>query len=93
MRSNADRSLSEIVDALLIRFGLEILDLVPGRVSTEVNARLSFDTEVTIERAHRIITLYVVAGIDRQRVLIKIDSTWEGTRAAQVLEREGITAT
>jgi transaldolase len=79
-----------IVDAVLVRFGLEILKLVPGRVSTEVDARLSFDTAATIARAHRIMGHYEAAGIGRERVLIKIASTWEGIQAARSLEKEGI---
>jgi len=82
--------LDEVVDQVLVRFGLEILKVVPGRVSTEVDARLSFDTAATIARAHRLIALYEAAGIGRDRVLIKIASTWEGIQAARVLEREGI---
>ena len=82
--------LPDIVDAVLVRFGLEILKIVPGRVSTEVDARLSFDTEATIARARRIIGLYEAAGIPRERVLIKIASTWEGIAAARLLEAEGI---
>jgi transaldolase len=84
------KALDEIVDQVLVRFGLEILKVVPGRVSTEVDARLSFDTAATIERAHRIMALYEAAGIGRDRVLIKIASTWEGIQAAAHLEREGI---
>lgn len=84
------KPLDEIVDQVLVRFGLEILQVVPGRVSTEVDARLSFDTAATIERAHRIMALYEAAGIGRDRVLIKIASTWEGIQAAAHLEREGI---
>jgi transaldolase len=83
-------ALDAIVDRVLVRFGQEILKVVPGRVSTEVDARLSFDTAATLERAHRLIALYEAAGIGRERVLIKIASTWEGIRAAEVLEREGI---
>jgi transaldolase len=82
--------LQEIVDQVLVRFGREILKVVPGRVSTEVDARLSFDTAATIARAHHLIGLYEDAGIARDRVLIKIASTWEGIQAARVLEREGI---
>jgi transaldolase len=82
--------LDRIVDQVLLRFGLEILKVVPGRVSTEVDARLSFDRAATIERARRIIGLYQQAGINRDRVLVKIASTWEGIQAAAVLEREGI---
>jgi transaldolase len=84
------RPLDRLVDELLVRFGVEILKLVPGRVSTEVDARLSFDTAGTIARAHRIVELYERAGIDRERVLIKIASTWEGIQAAKALEHEGI---
>jgi transaldolase len=84
------RSLEDIVDRVLVRFGLEILKLVPGRVSTEVDARLSFDPAATVARAQRLIGLYERAGIGRDRVLIKIAATWEGIRAAAQLEREGI---
>ncbi|MBT9456880.1 MAG: transaldolase [Burkholderiaceae bacterium] len=82
--------LDEIVDQVLVRFGLEILKVVPGRVSTEVDARLSFDMAASIARAHRIIELYEQAGIGRERVLIKLASTWEGIQAAAALEHEGI---
>jgi transaldolase len=78
------------MDKLMVNFGCEILKIVPGRVSTEVDASLSFDREGTVRKAHRLIGLYEEAGIDRQRVLIKIASTWEGIRAAAELEREGI---
>jgi transaldolase len=87
---HAGRPLDEVVDAVLVRFGLEILKLVPGRVSTEVDARLSFDTEATVARARRLMALYESAGIARGRVLVKIAATWEGIRAAERLEREGI---
>lgn len=83
-------ALDEIVDRVLVRFGLEILKVVPGRVSTEVDARLSFDRAATVARARRIMALYEAAGIPRERVLIKIASTWEGIQAAAELEREGI---
>ncbi len=82
--------LAEVVDAVLVRFGREILKVVPGRVSTEVDARLSFDTAATVARAQRLIGLYEAAGIARERVLIKIAATWEGIRAAEQLERQGI---
>ncbi|RRS02869.1 transaldolase [Aquabacterium soli] len=82
--------LDVIVDHTLVRFGQEILKVIPGRVSTEVDARLSFDTEATLARARRIIGLYEAAGTDRQRVLIKVAATWEGIQAARVLEQEGI---
>ena len=83
-------ALPAVVDQVLVRFGLEILKLVPGRVSTEVDARLSFDTAATVARAQQLIALYEAAGIQRQRVLIKIAATWEGIRAAEALERQGI---
>jgi len=83
-------ALEAIVDEVLVRFGREILKVVPGRVSTEVDARASFDTEATVARARRIIGLYEAAGIARERVLIKIAATWEGIRAAEQLQREGI---
>jgi transaldolase len=75
---------------LAIAFGKKILAIVPGRVSTEVDARLSYDTEATIKQAHSIIAQYDAAGIGRERILVKIASTWEGIRAAEVLEKEGI---
>jgi transaldolase len=78
------------VDQVFVNFGREILKYIPGRVSTEVDARLSFDTEKSIEKARRFIQLYERAGVDRERVLIKLASTWEGIRAAEKLEREGI---
>ncbi|HVK32171.1 MAG TPA: transaldolase [Burkholderiaceae bacterium] len=84
------KALDRIVDQVLVRFGLEILKVVPGRVSTEVDARLSFDTAATIARAHRLIELYERAGVARERVLIKVASTWEGIQAAKALEHEGI---
>ena len=83
-------ALDAIVDQVLVRFGLEILKVVPGRVSTEVDARLSFDTAATLARARRLIGLYEAAGITRDRVLIKIAATWEGIQAARVLEQDGI---
>lgn len=79
-----------LCDRTLVKFGLQILSIVPGRVSSEVDARLSFDTEATLARARRLMSLYEAEGIDRKRVLIKIAATWEGIRAAQILEREGI---
>jgi transaldolase len=78
------------IDRLLVRFGCEILATIPGRVSTEVDARLSFDTVATVARAKRIMALYEAQGVKRERVLIKIASTWEGIQAAAELEREGI---
>lgn len=87
---NRHHALDEIMDRLLVRFGCEILNLVPGRVSTEVDARLSFDTAATVVRAERIVALYRAQGIDAERVLIKIASTWEGIQAAAQLEQRGI---
>ena len=84
------RPLDEIMDRLLVRFGCEILSLIPGRVSTEVDARLSFDTSATVTRAERIIGLYQAQGIHVDRVLIKVAATWEGIQAAAQLERRGI---
>jgi transaldolase len=82
--------LDVVMDHLLVRFGCEILKTIPGRVSTEVDARLSFDTAATLARARRIMGLYEAQGISRQRVLIKVAATWEGIQAAAELEREGI---
>ena len=82
--------LDVVMDHLLVRFGCEILKTIPGRVSTEVDARLSFDTVATVARARRIMALYAEQGIARERVLIKIAATWEGIQAAAELEREGI---
>ncbi len=79
-----------MLDRILILFGVEILEIVPGRVSTEVDARLSFDTQGTIDKAHQLIGFYEKEGISRDRVLIKIASTWEGIKAAESLEKEGI---
>ena len=84
------RALDEIVDRLLVRFGCEILSIIPGRVSTEVDARLSFDTNATVARGERLIELYQAQGIHIDRVLIKVASTWEGIQAAEQLERKGI---
>ena len=79
-----------VMDRVIVAFGLEILKRVPGRVSSEVDARLSFDTEGTVAKARDIMALYEAAGVPRERVLIKIASTWEGIRAAEILEKEGI---
>jgi transaldolase len=85
------KAIDEVIDRLLVRFGTEILALVPGRVSTEIDARMSFDTAATVARAERIVALYRAEGIDPgQRVLIKIAATWEGIEAARLLERRGI---
>ncbi|MDP2138263.1 MAG: transaldolase, partial [Candidatus Didemnitutus sp.] len=83
-------SLDTLIDELLVLFGAEILKIVPGRVSTEVDARLSFDTAGSIAKAHEIISLYERAGLGRERVLIKIASTWEGIKAAEALQKEKI---
>jgi transaldolase len=85
-----DRALDEITDRLLVRFGCEILSIIPGRVSTEVDARLSFDANATVARGERLIELYQAQGIHIDRVLIKVAATWEGIQAAQQLERKGI---
>jgi transaldolase len=92
LQSPGDRAAraEAFMDKLLVSFGCEILEIVPGRVSTEVDAGLSFDTEGTLVKAHRLVGLYQKAGVGRERVLIKIASTWEGIRAAEKLEREGI---
>ena len=86
----ADARVTAFMDTLLVSFGCEILKIVPGRVSTEVDASLSFNSEGTIDKARKLIGLYEQAGFDRERVLIKVASTWEGIRAAERLEREGI---
>ena len=80
----------DMMDKLAVNFGAEILNIIPGRVSTEVDARLSFDTDATVLRAESLISLYDQAGVDRSRILIKIASTWEGIQAAGELERRGI---
>jgi transaldolase len=90
VQAHRGKSSSEIIDQLLITFGLKILAIIPGRVSTETDARLSFDTEGTIAKARQLIALYEAAGMKRERVLIKIASTWEGICAAKVLQQEGI---
>ncbi len=87
--SNAQQ-LANCCDRFAVDIGREILDVIPGRISTEVDARLSFDTKATVERAHKLIAMYGDAGIDRERILIKIAATWEGIRAAQQLENKGI---
>ena len=88
--ARAEEVVREALDEICVTFGKEILKIVPGRVSTEVDARLSYDTEATITKARKLVGLYRQAGIGRDRVLIKIASTWEGIRAAEQLEREGI---
>lgn len=89
-KQGKSKTVSEILDQVFVNFGLEILKLVPGRVSTEVDARLSFDVEGSIQKAHHLIKLYEAAGVDRKRILIKLASTWEGVMAAKTLEKEGI---
>lgn len=90
VQAHRGRPLDELADRLLVRFGTEILQTIPGRVSTEVDARLSFDEDATYARAERLIELYQAAGVPTERVLIKIAATWEGIRAAERLERRGI---
>src|SRR5271163_337708 len=85
-----DEMAEEFIDRLFVGFGSEILKVIPGRVSTEVAASLSFDTDATIAKARKLISLYEKKGVARQRILIKIASTWEGIRAAELLEKEGI---
>jgi transaldolase len=84
------RPVDEIMDRLLVRFGVEILSIIPGRVSTEVDARLSFDAAATVARGERLIALYQAQGISADRVLIKVAATWEGIQAAKLLEERGI---
>lgn len=84
------QQLIDAEDKLAVNIGLEILKIVPGRISTEVDARLSYDTQATVERARKLIALYNAAGISNDRILIKIASTWQGIRAAEILEKEGI---
>lgn len=84
------RDVGELMDRLLVRFGCEILAIIPGRVSTEVDARLSFDTEASVARAERLVELYQAEGVHVERVLIKVAATWEGIEAARRLERRGI---
>lgn len=88
--NNAQQQVIDAADKLSVLIGLEILKIVPGRISTEVDARLSFDTQASIAKAHKLIAMYNEAGISNDRILIKIASTWEGIKAAEQLEREGI---
>ena len=88
--ANKAQQLIDAEDKLAVNIGLEILKIVPGRISTEVDARLSYDTQATVEKARKLIALYNAAGISNDRVLIKIASTWQGIRAAEILEKEGI---
>ena len=88
--SDKAQQLIDAEDKLAVNIGLEILKIVPGRISTEVDARLSYDTQATVEKARKLIALYNAAGISNDRILIKIASTWQGIRAAEILEKEGI---
>ena len=88
--ANKAQQLIDAEDKLAVNIGLEILKIVPGRISTEVDARLSYDTQATVEKARKLIALYNAAGISNDRILIKIASTWQGIRAAEILEKEGI---
>ena len=88
--SDAEQQIIDAGDKLSVTIGTDIVNIVPGRISTEVDARLSFDTADSIEKAHKLVTLYKEAGIDKSRILIKLASTWEGIKAAEALEKEGI---
>jgi transaldolase len=90
VRDNLNASTGEVIDHLLIAFGKQILNIIPGRVSTEIDARLSFDIEGSVAKGRELIALYEKAGVPRERVLIKMAATWEGIRAAEQLERDGI---
>ncbi len=90
VQANRSAPLEAQVDAVLVAFGLEILKVIPGRVSSEVDARLSFDTQATVQRARQIMQRYQAAGISHERVLIKIAATWEGIQAARILQAEGM---
>ncbi len=85
-----DADVNQLIDYLLVAFGIEILNIIPGRVSTEIDAELSYDLDASIAKAHQIIALYKDAGIDKDRILIKIAATWEGIQSARILESEGI---
>jgi len=88
--NDADQQVIDAADKLSVLIGLEILNIVPGRISTEVDARLSFDTQASIEKAHKLMAMYNEAGISNDRILIKLASTWEGIKAAEQLEQSGI---
>src|SRR5579863_9171261 len=90
IKREKSKDIDQVLDRVFVGFGLEILKLIPGRVSTEVDARLSFDVQGSIDKARNLISLYEAAGISRKRVLIKLASTWEGVLAAKVLEKEHI---
>ena len=88
--TKAGKDVDAICDQLIVNFGCEILKVIPGRISSEVDARLSFDTQASIEKGRKLISLYEQAGIKKERVLIKLASTWQGIKAAEQLEKEGI---
>ena len=90
VQAHRGESVGEMMNHVLVAFGIEILKLIPGRVSTEVDARLSFDTDATVEKAQKVIALFEAQGISRERILIKIAATWEGIQAAKILEAQGI---
>ena len=90
VRDHPGLSTGDVIDRVLVDFGMEILKIIPGRVSTEIDAGLSFDTDATVAKGRELIALYEEAGAGRERVLIKIASTWEGIRAAEILQKEGI---
>ena len=90
IQAHKSQATEDLMNHVLVAFGLEILKLIPGRVSTEVDARLSFDTRATVERAQKLIALFEAQGISRERILIKIAATWEGIAAAKILEAQGI---
>jgi transaldolase len=88
--SDADQQVADTCDRLAVNIGKEILNVIPGRISTEVDARLSYDTDASVAKARKLISMYNEAGISNDRILIKLASTWEGIRAAEILEKEGI---
>lgn len=88
--SDADQQIADTCDRLAVNIGKEILNVIPGRISTEVDARLSYDTDASVAKARKLISMYNEAGISNDRILIKLASTWEGIRAAEILEKEGI---
>ncbi|SMC66719.1 transaldolase [Polynucleobacter kasalickyi] len=90
IKKHPNATTDELIDQLLVAFGVEILQIIPGRVSTEIDAELSFDIQASVTKAHRIIQLYEAVGIKKDRILIKIAATWEGIQAAKILESEGI---
>lgn len=89
-RLSKEEKIQEALDVVFVAFGKKILDIIPGRISTEIDARLSFDTKKSVEKARHIIKLYETMGADKKRILIKLASTWEGIKAAEILEKEGI---